>query len=154
MVRSSIYNSAKIDALITPTKEQNMKRKLIALSMAGALALATAVGLQAQGPEKSGHWRGHGHRGMHGFGLEHLTKDLDLTPQQQAQVTPIIDQAKPQIEAIHKEAMDKTRAVLESTKAQIRPLLTAEQQQKLDRLQEAHEKMREARREMRDAKAD
>ena len=132
-----------------------MKRKLIALSIAGALALGTGAALQAhpQGADGKGH-RMHKMKMMHGFGLKRMTKELDLTPQQEAQVAPIIEQAKPQIRAIHEEAMQKTRAVMDASVAQIRPILTAEQRQKLDKLQAAHEKMREAMREMHAAKAD
>lgn len=132
-----------------------MKQKLIALSIAGALALGTGAALQAH-PE--GHGAGHGvHKKMimhGGFGLKHVTKELDLTPQQEAQVKPIIDNVKPQLRAIHEEAMQKSQALIEGAVAQIRPVLTAEQQQKLDKLRAAHEKMREAMREMHDAKAD
>jgi Spy/CpxP family protein refolding chaperone len=88
-----------------------------------------------------------------GKALEHLTNDLDLTPQQQAQVQPIIDQAKPQLQAIHQEAMQKTRAVMENSAAQIRPLLTAEQQQKFDAIKKAHEEMIAARRNLHEAKS-
>ena len=84
--------------------------------------------------------------------MEHLTKGLDLTPDQQAKVQPIVDQAKPQIQAIHQDAMQKTKAVMDNTMAQIRPLLTPQQQQKLDAMKQAHEKMREARQEMRAAR--
>ena len=127
-----------------------MNRKLMTLAVAGALALGGGVALQA-GPAGGGmgcHGRGH-HKG---FALDHMTKELELTPQQQAQVAPIIDQAKPQIRAIHREAMEKTHAVMETSTAQIRPLLTAEQQQKLEALQKAQEKMREAMRELHEAK--
>jgi len=128
-----------------------MKRIFIALTIGAALTVGT-LGVYAH--EGGGHG---GHRFMHGKGgkmaLEHLTKDLDLTLQQQAQVAPIIDQAKPQIQAIHQEAMQKTHAIMQSSAAQIRPLLTPEQQQKLDQLQQAHEKMREAMKEMHAAKA-
>ena len=132
-----------------------MKRKLIALSIAGALALGTGAALQAhpEGDGKGGH-RMHKKMMMHGFGLKHVTKELDLTPQQEAQVKPVIDAAKPQLRAIHEEAMQKSRAIIESSIAQIRPVLTPEQQQKLDALRAAHEKMREAMREMHEAKAD
>ena len=132
-----------------------MKRKLIALSIAGALALGTGAALQAhpEGADGKGH-RMHKMKMMHGFGLKHVTKELDLTPQQEAQVKPVLDAAKPQLRAIHEEAMQKSRAIIESSIAQIRPVLTAEQQAKLDKLQAAHEKMREAMREMHEAKAD
>ncbi len=122
-----------------------MKRTLIALTVSGALALGT-FGLYAEGPE-DGNDCGHG--GMMGHGqwgnpLEHLTKELDLTPDQQAKVAPIVDQAKPQIQAIHQEAMEKTRAVMENATAQIRPLLTPEQQVKFDAVKKAHEDMMNA----------
>jgi len=125
-----------------------MKSKIIALTIAGALTLGT-LGVYA-------HEGGHGGRHFkHGGGkmaLEHLTKDLDLTPQQQAQVAPIIDQAKPQIVAIHQEAMQKTRAVLENAGGQIRPLLTPQQQVKFDAVKKAHEDMLNAMKDLHQAK--
>jgi protein CpxP len=126
-----------------------MKLKLVALTLGAGLALGTlALNAQPMGHE------GHGGPGGHQMGnpLEHLTKDLNLTPDQQAKVGPIVDQAKPQIQAIHQEAMQKMQAVMESTTAQIRPLLTPEQQQKLDAMKKAHEDMRKAMQEMHEAK--
>ncbi|MDQ6764976.1 MAG: hypothetical protein M3Z22_02595 [Verrucomicrobiota bacterium] len=127
-----------------------MNRKLIAITIAGALSLGT-VGLYAEGHE-GGH--GHGGAGMHMMGnpLEHLTKELDLTPDQQAKVGPIVDQAKPQIQAIHREAMEKTRTIMENAAAQIRPLLTPQQQVKFDAIKKAHEDMRNAMKEMHEAR--
>src|SRR5438445_3476216 len=111
-----------------------MKRNLLTLAVAGAIALGGFAMVQAQ--------PGHGGGGRHGFGLEHLTKQLNLTADQQTKVQPIIDQAKPQIAAIHQEAMQKMKAVMDSTTSQIRPLLTADQQKKLDDIQKArHERM-------------
>ena len=126
-------------------------KKLLALSVAGAIALGGFTYVQAH----EGHGGGHKMiRKMHmGGHLNKLTEELDLTDAQKAQVQPIIDQAKPQIQAIHREAMERTRAIMETTTAQIRPLLTAEQQQKLDAMKAAHEKMREAMKEMHEAKA-
>jgi hypothetical protein len=43
-------------------------------------------------------------------------------------------------------------ALLESATAQIRPLLTPQQQQKFDAMKKAHEDMRKAMEEMQDAK--
>jgi periplasmic protein CpxP/Spy len=128
-----------------------IKTKLIAAVFAGALALGT-IGLYAEEGGKGGHG-GHPfmHRGGEGFGLEHLTKELDLTADQQAKVQPIIDAAKPQIKAIHEEAMQKMRAVMENTGAQIRPLLNAQQQEKFDALKKAHEDMMNAMKEMHEA---
>jgi Spy/CpxP family protein refolding chaperone len=120
-----------------------MKRNLLTLAVAGAIALGGFAMVQAQ--------PGHSGGGRHGFGLEHLTKQLNLTADQQTKVQPIIDQAKPQIAAIHQEAMQKMKAVMDSTTSQIRPLLTADQQKKLDDIQKAHQDMMNAHKELHDA---
>ncbi len=133
-----------------------MKRTLITLAIASTLGLGGIAGLQAG--DKEG--RGHGGRGMHGgthggkWGnpLERLTKDLDLTADQEAKVQPILDQTKPQMRAIHEEAMQKMRAVMENATAQIRPLLTPDQQQRFDAMKKAHEDMMQAHRAMKEAR--
>jgi Spy/CpxP family protein refolding chaperone len=83
--------------------------------------------------------------------FDHISDTLNLTAEQKAKVQPIVDQMKPQIEAIHREAMEKMRAIMESTGAQIRPLLTPQQQGKFDAMKKAHEDMRKAMQEMHDA---
>ncbi len=104
-----------------------MKPNLLTLIAASAIALGGFVMVQAQ-PGSGGGGRWHGKR----FMLERLTKDLNLTSEQQTKVQPIIDQAKPQIAAIHQEAMQKMKTVMDSTMSQIRPLLTPDQRKKLD----------------------
>jgi periplasmic protein CpxP/Spy len=133
-----------------------MTRKLISLTTAAALSLAGLVYLQAKEPGADGPKHdgpGGPHHMMMENPLEHLSKDLNLTDDQKAKVQPIIDQTKPQLAAIHKEAMEKMNALLESTGAQIRPLLTPEQQVKYDAMKKAHEDMRKAMEEMHDAKS-
>jgi Spy/CpxP family protein refolding chaperone len=83
--------------------------------------------------------------------LEHLSESLNLTADQKAKVQPIVDQTKPQIAAIHQEAMEKMKAIMENAGTQIRPLLTPEQQQKFDAMKKAHEDMHKAMQEMHDA---
>lgn len=124
-----------------------MKTKLIAIAAATTLSLG-AIALKAQpgpgGPEHGqGHW---------GNPMEHLTKDLNLTADQQAKIKPIVDAAKPQIEQIHQDAIEKTRTVMENAANQIRPMLTADQQAKFDAERKAHEDMRAAMQEMHEAK--
>lgn len=116
---------------------------------AGAFTLGSLVYLQAEPGE-------HGPGPMHqqhmmGNPLEHLSAKLDLTADQKAKVQPILDQAKPQIEAIHREAMEKMRTIMENTGAQIRPLLTPAQQEKFDAMKKAHEDMHKAMQEMHNA---
>lgn len=126
-----------------------MKRNVLTLVAVGAIALGGFMVVEAQpGPVAGGH--GHGH----GFGLQRITEKLDLTSDQQTKVQPIIDGAKPQIAAIHQEAMQKMKGVMDSTISQIRPLLTPDQQKKLDDIQKAHQDMMNAHKELRAAMQD
>src|ERR1043165_4456760 len=126
-----------------------MTRKLITLLTASALTLGGLVYVHAGDPGMKHDHHGPGpHSMMKGNPLDHLSKDLDLTDDQKAKVQPIIDQTKPQIEAIHQEAMQKMHALLENAGAQIRPLLAPQQQQKFDAMKKAHEDMRKAHEEM------
>jgi Spy/CpxP family protein refolding chaperone len=127
-----------------------MTRKLITLIAACGLTLGGWTYLQAQDPSGCAHGPGLGMKHM-GNPLEHLSEALSLTSDQKAKVQPIIDQAKPQIAAIHQEAMEKMKAIMESTGTQIRPLLTPEQQQKFDAMKKAHEDMHKAMQEMQNA---
>ncbi len=128
-----------------------MKRKLLAVVAAGAIALGGFVIVQAQpGPGHGGFGGGHGHA----FGLRGIADKLDLTSEQQTKVQPILDQAKPQIAAIHQEAMQKAKTVIDGTLSQIRPLLMADQQKKLDAIQKAHQDMMNAHKELHDAMQD
>src|SRR6478736_9535922 len=123
-----------------------MKRNLLAIAAAGAIALGGFVLVQVQpGPGGAGHWGGHA------FGLKGITNKLNLTADQQAKVQPILDAAKPQIAAIHQEAMQKMKTVMDSTVSQIRPLLNADQQTKLDAIQKAHQDMMNAHKELQNA---
>ena len=123
-----------------------MKRNVLTLVAVSAIALGGFVVVQAQpGPGGGGRWHGHG------FGLQGITEKLNLTSDQQTKVQPIIDGAKPQIAAIHQEAMQKTKTVMDSTVSQIRPLLTPDQQKKLDDIQKAHQDMMNAHKELHDA---
>ena len=127
----------------------NMKRNLLTLAAVGAIALGGFAIVGAQG-SSGGHWAGHGH----GFALEHLTKSLNLTTDQQAKVQPIVDAAKPQLAAIHQDAMQKAQTVIANATSQIRPLLTTAQQTKFDAIQKAHQDMANAMKEMQAAQAE
>src|ERR671937_653442 len=120
-----------------------MRPTLLTMITAGAIAFAP-FGL-AQGDEAGDcpgfGWHGNG---PHGSFLERISEMLKLTPEQKAKIQPLIQQAGPQIAAIHQEAMQKTHTVMENTMGQIRPLLTPEQQKKADEIKSAHERLREA----------
>ena len=125
-----------------------MKRNFLTFAAVGALALGGFAIAQA---ENGGAWGGHGCGHGHGNPLARLTETLNLTPDQEAKVQPILDQTKPQITAIHQEAMQKTKAVMDNAVLQIRPLLTPEQQTKFDAQQKARQDMHNARKELHDA---
>jgi len=127
-----------------------MKSRLITITAACvALLVTVSIGLaqdpaaKNDGPRRWKHQRGNR--------LEHLTKALDLTPDQQAKVKAIFEQAKPQIQAAREEGRQKVKAIGDNVRAQIRPILTPAQQTKWDAMQKAREDMRKAREEMRAA---
>lgn len=122
-----------------------MKRNLLTLAVIAAIAVAGYAFAQGGSGGRHGGWHGQG------MALGHLTKSLNLTAEQQAKVQPLIDQARPQIIAIHKDAMQKTHAIMDQTMSQIRPILTADQQKKFDAMQKARQDMRNAMQEMHNA---
>jgi protein CpxP len=128
-----------------------MKSRLITLTAACAALFATVTVGQAQDPAAKNNDRPDRWHHKRGNPMEHLTKALDLTPEQQAKIQPIFDQAKPQLKAARQEARQKVQAIRENIQSQIRPILNPAQQQKFDALKKAREDMRKAREEMRDA---
>ena len=62
-------------------------------------------------------------------------EQLNLTADQKTKVQPILDAAKPQMEQIHRDAMEKSKALMNDTMAKIKPMLTTEQQSQLDQIQ-------------------
>lgn len=145
-----LLHKAIAKAALKKTKKKTMKSRLITLSAACVALFATvSIGL-AQDPaaknnDRPHRWHKRGNR------LEHLTKALDLTPDQQAKVKAIFEQAKPQLQAARQDAKQKVQAIRENVQSQIRPILTPEQQQKFDAIKKAREDMRKAREEMRAA---
>ena len=135
--------SPTIEMELTQMKT-NTKRNLLTFAAVGAVALGGVAFAQAPGGFSGGHGRWNGQ----GFALARLTKSLNLTSDQQTKVQPLIDQARPQIIAIHKDAMQKTQAVVDNTMSQIRPILTPDQQKKFDALQKARQDMRNAMQEL------
>lgn len=135
------------ETVLTIEMNTNMKRNLLTFAAVGAIALGGYAFAQGHGGFAGGHggWQGQG------FAMGHLTKALNLTAEQQSKVQPLIDQARPQIVAIHKDAMDKTHAVIDKTMSQIRPILTSDQQKKFDDLQKARQDMRNAMQELHNA---
>ena len=108
-----------------------MKLKLIAFSALSLGGFAFAQDPPGDNLDERGR-RGGGNR--HGV-LETMTERLNLTPEQKTKVEPIIDQTSPQIQIIRRDAEQKIKTLVDNAMAQIRPILTPEQQKMLDESQ-------------------
>ncbi len=74
-----------------------------------------------------------GHR-MH----EHLRHELQLTAEQNEKITPILDRLDQRMQAIRDETGHKVRDAMSRSHEEIVPLLTPEQQTKLEKMREHH----------------
>ena len=63
---------------------------------------------------------------------EQLTREVGLTPKQQAQVTVILDEAQGEYKAIHAVSDPQVDAVRQKSRDKIRLILTAEQKPKFE----------------------
>jgi len=72
---------------------------------------------------------------------EHFRRALGLTAEQENKIAPIIDATSAKLETIRVETAERVRTVMEQSKKEIAPLLTPEQQKKLDKLDSEHRKM-------------
>jgi hypothetical protein len=122
-----------------------MNKNLIIVTIAVLVLAGFAVSViagfnvgQAQGIAAGRHLRDHTRI------LEKVTMGLKLSGEQRAQVDPLIVDAGPQMSAIEADARKKKYGVVDDTLAKIRPMLTAEQQRKLDELQKAREELHAA----------
>jgi protein CpxP len=85
--------------------------------------------------------------------MEHLTKELNLTKEQQEKIKPILENEMKEMRTIREDSSltpeqkhEKTKAIRQTTKEAINKILTPEQQKKYAEMQEnAREKMGERR---------
>ena len=97
-----------------------------------------------------------GHRQMPGVDdqIKHLSKKLNLSDDQQAKLKPILEDQRKQMEAIHNDSslsredrFSKMQALRQSSDAQIKSVLTEEQQKSLDKMRaEQQDRMKQWRR--------
>jgi Spy/CpxP family protein refolding chaperone len=67
-----------------------------------------------------------------------LTRMLQLTDAQKTQVEPLVTAVRPQLQAIHEKARADADVILKQLHTQIRPLLTPDQQKRLDAMEVLH----------------
>ncbi|HEV8618879.1 MAG TPA: hypothetical protein VGQ70_05235 [Candidatus Udaeobacter sp.] len=69
---------------------------------------------------------------------ERLRRELDLTPEQVARISPILDRAAAQLQQMRRDTGQRVREILDETHRQIAPTLTDEQREKLKQIEERH----------------
>ncbi|MCA9596003.1 MAG: periplasmic heavy metal sensor [Myxococcales bacterium] len=109
-------------------------RLMSALLLVGTFAAGTVTGAGIQRyfgrpPPPPHHPRG----GPPMFGPLPL-EQLDLSSEQQTKIRAIVEKHRPELEKILKESFPKVRAVNDEVEKELRTVLTAEQQKKLDEL--------------------
>ncbi|MDQ6860143.1 MAG: hypothetical protein M3032_03185 [Verrucomicrobiota bacterium] len=83
--------------------------------------------------------------GRGGFGPErmrqHLRRQLQLTDEQAAKIDPVIDRTAARIDAIRRETADRVAETMNESHREIAPLLTPEQQERLEQMRRRHMEM-------------
>jgi periplasmic protein CpxP/Spy len=125
-----------------------MKTKWMAGVLGAALAIGAPVFAQTapdsgqENPQAQTAPKGYRH---HGDRMKKLSQELNLTPDQQAKIKPIFQQARAQGKTIHQDAsltkeqkMAKMKELRQNTMAQMNEILTPEQQATWKQLREQH----------------
>ena len=99
-------------------------------AMFGAFHFRRHFGL---GPPHSGE--------VSGLMREHLRRALDLSSEQERKIKPIVDSTTAKLEAIRVETAARVHTVMQDSKRDIAPMLSPEQQKKLDALEREHHKI-------------
>ena len=83
-----------------------------------------------------------GHHGVSAERMrERLKSELNLTPEQTAKISPILDRAAADLQQIRKDTAHRVRDVFANTHNQIAADLTPEQRTKLEQMRERHRRM-------------
>ena len=120
-----------------------MKRWKIWLGIAALFLSGVVIGASVTAylvKKRVGHWRGNNieHASQHSF--ERLTRALELTPEQQEQIRPIVRETHKKLFELRRSARPKAREIIQSHARQIAELLEPKQKKKFRKILE---KMRE-----------
>ena len=83
---------------------------------------------------------------------DRLIKHLDLDANQQEQALPILDSYTEQLTSVNRESMQRRSQLIDSMHNELKPILSIEQQEKLDKFSERMKRMRK-RKKMRNHKS-
>ena len=119
-----------------------MKRALICALLTLAMAApGTALYAQAQQDNGQGGGRAHGMQMSPDQRMQHMTKMLNLSADQQEKIKPILESESQQMQTLHQDTsltreqrFDKMREIRENTMTQIKPILSADQQAKWEQM--------------------
>jgi periplasmic protein CpxP/Spy len=127
-----------------------MRNRIVAITLGGLLAIGATSAVFAQDttqpqppPQGQGQWGGHG-RGMDpDRQLEHMTKTLNLTADQQTQIKPILVDRQQKMQALWQnqslsrdERRSQMQAIHQDSESRITAVLNDEQKQKYQAMQE------------------
>jgi periplasmic protein CpxP/Spy len=138
-------------------EELSMKTLQLTLAAAAMLMFSSAAfaratqdaqsGQQSQEHAETGHGQGTGEG--HGRGmmmspdamLDHLSTELNLTDDQKTKIKPILEEQSKQMQQLRQDSSSpreerraKMKQIHESTMTQVRPILNADQQKKLEEM--------------------
>jgi len=71
----------------------------------------------------------------------HLTRELNLTTDQQAKIDPILDEAVSKVQALHHDEVERGSQIFKEADDKISALLTPDQKVELQKMQSEREKM-------------
>jgi periplasmic protein CpxP/Spy len=138
-----------------------MRNKTLTLALSGLLVLGAGSVLYAQdnsappaqpGTAQQGQWGGRGHGRMDpDEQLRHMTKQLDLTADQQNQIKPILVDRQQKAEAVwqnqslsREDRRSQMQSIREDSEAKIQAVLNDQQKQKYQAMQERMQERRGA----------
>ena len=128
----------------TVSKESyRMKKSLVCALLAVAMACCgTALYAQQDNMSQGGPPQGHHMMMSPEQRLQNMTKTLNLTPDQQAKIKPLLENQSTQMQSLHQDTtmsredrMAKAQQLRQSTDEQIKGVLTPDQQQKWSEMQ-------------------
>lgn len=115
-----------------------------AAGMLAGAAFDQALAAREPAPAAQPGWHCHG---PHGQKTSRILDRLDLSPEQRARVDAIMARRRVEAEAYWDREGPRMRAMVDSTRAEIRAVLTPAQRAEYDRLREQHRAARRAERE-------
>ena len=123
-----------------------MKRSLVCTLLAVALACGGTALYAQDNMSQSGAQEGHRMPPSPEQRLQHLTKTLNLTADQQEKIKPILESEQSQMQSLHQDTsmakqdrMAKAQQIRQGSNDQIQQVLTPDQQQKWSQMQAQHQ---------------